>query len=294
MIEVTEVVYADILIVVNTYVNYALLRLTGILCRKKVTLWRVAVASLIGSFYSFIILADFIPSWITALTRLAFAAFIIIISFKISGKKDFFRLFGIFFALNFVFAGLMFAVWLIFSPEKMFFNNGIVYFDINTLTLALMTVACYFIVKLIHKFAAFKAPVNTLYEIEFKCMDRNFCCKAFLDTGNSLKEPFSSFPVIVADENLVCRESDKMTLKMLSDINQDNFRLIPCSAIGSKSALRSYRAQAVHIKGINIDFKSDEIYIAITDGKINGGDFGVLLGPAVFENKTKETEEDYV
>ncbi|MGN0467201.1 MAG: sigma-E processing peptidase SpoIIGA, partial [Acutalibacteraceae bacterium] len=99
----TEVVYADILIIVNTYVNYALLRLTGIICRKDTNRLRLALTAFFGSFYSFIILADFLPSVVIAVSRIVFAASLIVAAFKINSKRDFFRLFGIFFALNFAF-----------------------------------------------------------------------------------------------------------------------------------------------------------------------------------------------
>ena len=77
----TQVVYADILFIVNTYVNYALIRLSGIVCKQKIKTLRLVAASLSGGLYSFIILAQNIPSIVIFLSRVLFAAVIILIAF---------------------------------------------------------------------------------------------------------------------------------------------------------------------------------------------------------------------
>ncbi|MGN0469156.1 MAG: sigma-E processing peptidase SpoIIGA, partial [Acutalibacteraceae bacterium] len=200
----------------------------------------------------------------------------------------------IFFAMNFAFAGLMFAINYFIAPKKMVYNNGIVYFNIDALTLAVLTIICYLTIKLIHKIAVFKSPVNTLYEIDFICFGNLFSCRAFLDTGNSLKEPFSSLPVIIVYENLNSKNDNNITLKMIAEQNEDKARLIPCAAVSSDSLLKGYKITDVHIKGIDIDFNCSELYAALIGRKIHGGDFGALLTPEVFKSNTKETEGDYV
>lgn len=46
--EVTQVVYADILFVINAYVTYALLRATDLICRLHTPRLRTVLASLFG------------------------------------------------------------------------------------------------------------------------------------------------------------------------------------------------------------------------------------------------------
>ena len=49
----------------------------------------------------------------------------------------------------------------------------------------------------------------------------------------------------------------------------------------------------VKIKGIEIYFETDKVYIALSERKIKGGDFGALLPGSLFKGKTKENEKDY-
>lgn len=294
VIAMTQVVYADILIVVNTYVNYALLRVSALICRKKVSSFRLALASLFGSAYSFIIFAPSISEFVIAFSRIAFAAVIVLVAFKINGKKDFFRLFGCFFLVSFVFAGMMFALQMLFSPGAMLYNNSVVYFNIDALTLAVFTALCYLILKIITRFISFKAPRNTVYEIEFEICSVIFKESAFLDTGNSLKEPFSSFPVIVCFDKIKSINKPETTLSDLANTSEIGIRIVPCTSLGGYTALKALRPERLHIKGIETDFTTDEVYIALSQTPIHGGDYSALLGASVFENNTKETEKDYV
>ena len=53
--------------------------------------------------------------------------------------------------MNFIFAGLMLAVWLVFKPSGMVYNNAAVYFDIDVKLLVLSTVVCYVVLTLFSK-----------------------------------------------------------------------------------------------------------------------------------------------
>lgn len=290
----TQVVYADILIVVNTYINYALLRITALICHKKTSALRLTLCAFLGSFYSFIILFDSIPGWLMLLTKMIFAVTIVLSAFKLSGKREFLRLTGSFFLVNFAFAGIMFVLWFAIAPSKMLFNNGIVYFDLDSITLIVLTIICYLALKLITKYISFKVPGNTVYEIEFEYCGHKFFASAFLDTGNSLKEPFSSLPVIVAYGEMKSTDSNEKKLSELANERAEKLRYIPCATISKATVMKAFKPDIVRIKGIEVDFSAKDVYIALTDKKISGSDYAVLLNPAIFENNTKETEKDYV
>ena len=166
-------------------------------------------------------------------------------------------------------------------------------FDLNSLTLIILTVVCYFIVKAITKYISFKSLKNTAYEIKFEYCGYKFCASAFLDTGNSLKEPFSSFPVIIAYDEIKSADSFKKKLSELANEQIEKLRYIPCSSVAANTVMKAFRPDIVHIKGIELNFATNDVYIALTDKRMFGSDYSVLLNPAVFENYTKETEKDY-
>ncbi len=288
----TQVVYADILVIVNIYVNYALICLSAVICRHKSKRLRLVLSAVLGGFGSLIILVPDIPDLLFVLIRLLFAVLLVFTAFGYENKRQFLRAFGSFFLVNFVFAGIMLALWLFASPKAMLYSGGIVYFNINTLTLAVLTVICYIVMKLIHTFIEFKMPKNTVYELEIFGFHDVFSLRAFLDTGNSVTEPFSSLPVIIAYGGIKGK-SGKTLAESVSE-SQINMRVIPCSLIGSGTVLEGFMPESIHIKGISAEFDASRLYIAVTDKKIKNGEYGAILNPAVFENKTNETEEDYV
>lgn len=290
VIRLTQVVYADILLIVNTYVNYMLLRLSAVICKNRFSTIRLCLASALGSLYSFIILYD-IPNFITAISRIAFAAVMILIAFKIPSFKDFLRLFAVFFCVNFAFAGIMFAVWNFICPQQMYYNNTIVYFNINALSLFVLTALCYALIKAVTTIAGFKTPSDTIYEIEIKIENTEFSCRGFLDTGNSLKEPFSSFPVIIAYEKIT--DSSGMQIHTLFEKHSDTLRVIPYNAIKSPGILKAIKPERVTLKKGRTVYILTDVYIALTDQKIHQGDFGALFGKDVFNFAEKKEEKNY-
>lgn len=292
VIEMVQVVYVDILVVVNMYVNYGIIRLSSIICRQKIKQWRLVMSALLGGVGSMIILIPNVPNVVFILIRIAFALMLVFAAFGFSNKLQFFRAFGSFFLVNFVFAGLMLALWLFVSPKSMLYSTGIVYFNIDTMSLVILTIVCYAVMSAIHAFVKSKAPKNTIYQLEVFLCDKVFTCKAFLDTGNSLTEPFSSLPVIIVNKD-ISDENGGTIERLMLDLEYHT-RVVPCSSIASTGMLTAFKPDKIHIKGLSCDFDVSQVYVALTQNKIKNGDFDALLNPDIFENKTSETEKDYV
>ena len=292
VMKMNGVVYADILIIVNTYINYALLRLTGIICKSPPQRLRLCLTAFVSSFYSFIMFADFIAPFVLALSKLAVATLMVLGAFRLRGKKDFLRLFGVFFAINFAFAGLMLALDIFLSPKNMVYKSGVVYCNISTLSLCVFTLVCFVVIRLISKIAAFKAPPQTMYDMTFELFENKFCAKAFCDTGNSVKEPFSLLPVVIAYEELCCGEEKSVTLKTLAMQNEDKARLVACTTVSGTKVLSCFKITNVKIHSLVKHYDVPELYIAAQKQKIHGGDFDVILSPLVFDCAT-EREDDF-
>ncbi|MBQ8504052.1 MAG: sigma-E processing peptidase SpoIIGA [Clostridia bacterium] len=286
------VIYADVLVVLNIYVTYALLSLTGIICRKKRSPMRIFLACVLAGFYSLTILIPDANEVLMTVTRLPVALLLCFIAFGFVNKRVFLRLSLCFFAVSFGFAGVMLFLWLFFSPQGMYYNNGIVYFDIDTATLVLLTIFCYAVLSLCHRYIKSKTPANTVYDCEIFFRDKKYFCHCFLDTGNSLTDPYTGNPVVI-----VSRDKFKNLLPEnifdISDGDGQGFRLIPCSGVAGKKLLLSFRSEKIHVKGLEKDFSCGNVTIAVTDDKIHGGSFDGILPPEIFHNQTDEKGADF-
>lgn len=286
-----QVIYADVLVIVNVYINFILLRLSGTVARREAKSTAVFLASLLGGFYSLIILWDAAPEWVITVTKFAVGILMLLIAFGFRNRRAFLRLVGSFLLVDVGFAGLMLALWLIFAPQSMMYCCGIVYFNINTLTLLILTVICYGITTAVAKIIAFKTPKNSVYRLTVYFDSNEFAFNAFLDTGNALTEPFSGYPVIIADPTV--RNSQGQTLEAYLDESGKLPRVVPCSALGKTTALTAVRPDKVKISGIEADFETGTVYVALSRGKLLNGEYTALLSTKLFENNIDEKGKDY-
>ena len=221
-----------------------------------------------GSIYSLYILIPEQNLIISLIVKIIMAASIVSVSFlKIA---NFWKSLICFCLINFSFSGLNFAMWIIFKPRGMVFNNGVVYFNISPLVLIISTVISYFIIEYSNKFLGRHICKDHFFHISVKINDKLSEFDAFLDTGNSLKEPFSCLPVVIAkkkdinsiipfdfdikDENSVQKLSEKLNI---------NFRLIPFSGMSHSGFILGFKPDTVNIKTLSGRSYEKDAYIGI-------------------------------
>lgn len=273
------VIYADILVAVNMTVNYLLLRascaVTGTDCKTL----RLFLSAASGGFFSLIIFADGIPILLNAVIKILFLGFMVAVAFGAKTLKSFAKNCAAFFIANFVFAGIMLAVCTFAAPNRALYRNGVVYFDINIITLVAVSLFCYGILSLLSRFAKGRAPAQSIYELTVTYNRNEATCSALYDTGNSLRDGFSGRPVIIADKNF----AEKIIGENADITEQKNFRLIPFTTIKNGGALPAFLAEKVTLRTSGGQVQAENIYIAVTEQKLISGGFSALLGTPVFD-----------
>ena len=188
----------------------------------------------------------------------------------------------------------MLAIWYFISPTAVYYNTGIIYFDINAMTLALLTAVCYFAVRLFRSIIELKAPKNTLYDVYLWIDGEKIYLRGFLDTGNNLKDPFSGNDVII-----VSRSALKKYFPIGEDIGKIietstlKIRYLPCKTVSGSKLLPIFKCDKVRIKGVTSDFICKQAVIGVTDENIKNGDFQALLPAGIFQNNFSDKGEDY-
>ncbi len=289
-----QVIYADILFFINVYVTYALLLLTGIITKSTAGRLRLLLASLLSGVYSLIIFLPSINDITISLTRIPACVIIVASAYKLYNLRHFLRLVAGFLGMNFAFAGLMFALWYFAAPNGMYFNSGVVYFNIDTATLLVLTAVCYIILKAARKLIATKAPSNTIYDLKIHACDGVYFCKAFLDTGNSLKDHFTGYPVIIVykevlKELLPCNVFDENAISS----SKLKIRFIVCSGVSGSALLPCFRPEKVIVKSLEKSVETNNAIIAVTENKIKNGAFSALLPGDIFLNNMQERGDYY-
>lgn len=280
------VIYADILVVINSIVNYFLLRSSAAIIKCEHKTSRFLLSSFAGGIFSLIIYLENIPAVLNIILKIITLTALVMIAFKIKSAKAFFKCFGAFFLSNFIFAGIMLGISTAFLPNAAIYKNGIAYFDVNILSLTAASVVCYIIIEIISKFTKSKVPEKCIYGIEIFSDDKSVNGKALFDSGNTLCDCFSGRPVIIADMSFI---SPLLAGNDLTEMK--NFRLIPFSTIKNGGALPAFMADKVNIQFSGENAAAENIYIAVTENKIISGGFSALIGMPLFDlidNKTKK------
>ncbi len=284
------VIYADVLLAVNVIVNYLLLRATSAIVGVRPSKLRLFFAIAISAAYSLIIFVDNLPAAVSVLLKILMCMLVVALAFKPLSVKAFLRCCGVFSALNFVFAGVLCALWFTLAPNALFYKNGAVYFDIDILTLTVSAFAVYCAVSIGYRLLKRRTPANCIYNVVIENQGKNVQGKALLDTGNSLTESISGRPVIIAAKNFlkdVFPDGFEALCDnpYLTDIKPPaGFCLVPFSTVGGSGLLPAFRPGSVSIFYNGKMQKLTNVYVAAAEKKVFADEFDCLLGTALFKN----------
>ena len=290
----TGVIYADVLFILNTYITYAILVLTALFLRISASRLRMLAGAVTGGVGSLIILFPWADSAVLGFLRLVLCLVLPLVSFSYSGIKPLAKQVTVFLSVNFLFAGIMFALWYLVSPTAVYYNTGIVYFDIDALTLVVITAVCYFAVRIFRGIIDLKAPKNTIYDVYVTIEGEEFYLRGFLDTGNNLKDPFTGSDVIIVSRSCLKKFFPKgEDMSRIIERSPLKIRYLPCVTVSGSRLMPVFRCDKVRVKGISSDFCLRGAVIGVCDEKIKNGDFQALLPAGIFQNNFSDKGEDY-
>jgi stage II sporulation protein GA (sporulation sigma-E factor processing peptidase) len=256
---------------------------------------RLLIGSLIGAIYAVIMFFPAFKIYYTVIAKIIFSMALIAITFNIEKVKDFFRVLAIFYVVSFTFGGTALGLFY-FTNVGAFIgailSNGVIYFTLPWKVLVISSFIAYIIIRITWQVFYKKiSKENMFIPLLIMFDNKSICVNALIDTGNSLYDPISNFPVVVVEFQAIkdllpediqkifneCSEND---LSLISKIMSNSvwisrFRLIPFSSLGKEN-------------GMLIGFKPDEIEIIEGEHKKDIKD--IIVG---IYNKRLSKDETY-
>ncbi len=275
-------VYADVLLVINLFVNYALLLCSSIIMKNSASRLRVLLGASIGAFYGLVIFLPEIPKIFELILRLAVTGLIVIGTFGFKNLRYFLRCFFTFFAVSFAFGGIMLVLWVTVAPVGMVYNNGAVYFDIDLAVLAVSTVISFAVVSLISHFTSRRAPKESMALVKVVRDNKTVSATALIDTGNSLCETFSGYPVALGEYGTFQKLLPTSVTDFLDGKEIEpsaDFRVVTHKTVSGTGILPVFRPDYIEVKTASRTVRTDKVYLAITKNNLAGGEFSVILNP---------------
>ena len=245
-------IYLDVLIVLNIYVNYFLLRATAKFTHTPLKTIRCIISSVIGSLFSLTILLPAGNFLIPLAIKLGAAVVIVGMAFGIKDKKHNMKIILYFYIVNFILGGVVILLYITFKPSFMAFNNSYFYVDFSLLSLVIFTAVAYFAVTAVRRLMDRGCDTSHHYKVIIRHKSGVFSMEALADTGNSLIDHFSGKPVIICPQ------------KEFSYIGDNDEQICPERAeyLYQKYGLRFIPYSTIGNNGLIPVFSPDEIIIA--------------------------------
>ena len=139
-------------------------------------------------------------------------------------------------------------------------------------------------------------------EIKINYKGKNTKVKAMIDTGNLLKDPITSIPVIVVEKtdlrdiipinilDAIDKVIDGMDINLMEEIGEDyisRFRLIPFSSLGKQNGmLIGFKPDGVSISFDGVEIEAGDVIIGIYNKEISrNGNYSSLVGLDLLERR---------
>ncbi len=263
------VIYADVLIILNLAVNYFLLLATSRLCRTPLRLGRMLLGAAVGAVFALYILLPPMGKFWEFLIRPAFAAAITFAAFGRRKSRRFLRLWATFLLSTLLFGGAMMAVYNIFRPEGMAVEGGVLYFRISPLLLVVSTAVCYALIRLFQHLSQLRDPHARRKQITLVFQGAATEMTAMVDTGHSLRDPFSGNHVVLLSQKGATRTGVLKDAEMLG-----RYRLIPCRTAHGDGVLQGFKTDRILVDGNAME----GVVAAVSDGNF-GDDYDAIISP---------------
>lgn len=237
-------VYGELLFIENFIVGAMILILTGKLRGINSRNWRIATGAAMCGGYAFIL---FVPlHWLAALgTKMLFSAAVVAAVFGVSAWRSLLRTAGVFYAVSFLMGGVTIAMMYMLKLPGMTGNGSFVLKGASFLQIAAGVTAAWYLGCLLTKLLKEKnIKENVIREVEIHIADQSWKMKALIDTGNSLKDPVTGWPVAVLSKDLsedIFRKCDSEQFAKLA--------VIPYRTVGKSGIMQGIRMDRIMVDG---------------------------------------------
>lgn len=260
-------VYLDLVLFLNFAFDFILLLTVSVILKRNVSLKRITLGSIIGSIT---ILVLFIP--FTTLTlfvsKILLSIVIVCITYGIKDIKYILTNLFYFYIVSIILGGFLYYLNIEFSYKNIgmvFYHKGI---GINYIFILLASpLILYIYTKEMKKI---KETNSYHYKVDVYLKNKKIVrLNGFLDTGNTLVDPYKKRKVVIANSN----ELEKY-------INETNYILVPYESVNGRGIIKCLKVDKIYIEGIGI--KTD-VLVGITKDKIKKNGINCILNYLLLE-----------
>lgn len=283
------VIYIDTLFLLNALVDYLLLLAAARLAGEPLHRGRFALGAALGGLYAVAIFLPGLSFLAHPLCRAASAVLMLVISY--GGSRRLLRQGILFAALTCAFGGGVVAIGLL-GGTGLTLGNGVFYSALDIKVVLLSAAVCYGVLTVVFRHLARHSAANgELVSVKLRLGERKVSLTALVDTGNTLTDPLSGRPVVVAEgERLISlfpkehcpgpgdlRDPTAALTRLGEGEWRARFRLLPYRSVGvDRGLLLAVRMDELEVSGQG----RGRALVALSPNPVSdGGGYQALIGP---------------
>lgn len=236
-------IYIDVLLILNLYVNWLLLRGTARLTHTRLSGIRCIISAIIGSLTSLTIMLPYVHPVLTLLIKLLTAMIPVASAFGVRCQRIFWRCLSVFLVLSTVFAGVCLALCTLSGADLLIWTGSSIYLHFSLTSLILCTALAYLLLRIFTYVRARFCRSDESYQIIVRVGVHIASAEGIADTGNGLCDCITGLPVIVMGRVPLASIPETASPEKLK-----GFRLIPYATVSGGGMLEVFRADEVIIK----------------------------------------------
>lgn len=299
-------VYLDVVLIENLCMNYIILFATSYILKIKQKHIMMILSSLLGGIYAIATYMGVLKIYSNIFFKIILSIIMIYLAFTPNTIKLLIKELIFFYLISFVFGGCAFALLYFIKPQNILIRNGS-YVGTYPIKIAILGgIVGFTIIVVALKLIKSKLRKKDIsYEITIWLGEKNITTTAILDTGNMLKDPITSMPVIIVEKEILKEILPNSILDNLKNIiggdvpkevyEDENlkyitrFKVIPFKSIGKENGmLLGFKADKVTIKQEEKIEIITKVIIGIYDYKLSKKDeYHALIGFDMIEGSDK-------
>jgi len=260
-------VYVDLVVFLNFAFDFILLLCVSFILKRHTSLKRITLGALIGSATISVLFVPF-----TTLTlfimKIVLSILIVLITYGVKDIKYVLLNLFYFYITSIILGGFLYYLNIEFSYKNIgmiFYHKGL---SINYLFIIIFSpIVLYLYVKEMQKY---KIRNSLSYKVDiYLKSNRVVRLNGFMDTGNTLREPYNHKPVIIVNS----KEIEECA-------SPGNFLLVPYESVSVSGFLKCVRVDKIHIDGIGT---RTDVVVGIANAELKKNGVNCILNYLLME-----------
>lgn len=263
-------IYMDVVLFENLCMNYIILFGSAYIIKIKIKHIRIICSSILGAIYAILAYTGIFPLYSNIVVKILLSVAMIYIAYRPKNIKGALKELIVFYLVSFALGGCAFALLYIVRPQDIFVKDG-VFIGTYPIKITLLGGILGFIITYI-SFKIVKTRMSKkelIYRIQIEIKGKTLETNVLLDTGNMLKDPISSTPVVLIEKSKLYEILPSELIENAKDMIGGDFksnelidkeyltrlRIIPFTSVGKQNGMM----MGIKVDKIKIITDVDEI-----------------------------------